>query len=666
MLRRRSRIAVAVLAACAVAAPAWAVAARTSTTTPPTPAPAPAAIAPLATTAAGVRLSNLLTEQLADAPDERPLRVFVHAGDVATGRAASIAAGLRPVFDLRSVGVVAADGPPAAIRALGGDRRIDYLEADSPIRFALDHTHRATRGEEARTVFQRTPSPKPRSKKPVKARAAFPTEIDGRGVSVAVIDSGVDGSHPFFTRPDGTSKVRVNLRQTCEEVEVLAATEGICAAAGIDGIFVDAPNNDSDTMANGGHGTHVAGIVGGLDTTLSDDRTLHGAAPGADLIALGTGRAIYISGAVPALQWVLDHHADPCGDRSCPPIRVVNNSWSSSHDYVADDVVNKLQRELIAAGVTVVWAASNDGGDGTEKLTSGYGQEPTPGALMIANYDDANSGTRDNQLDSSSSRGLQGSVDTYPDLAAPGAYVLSSCRAYLPVCSTGLEVVENGDYNSISGTSMAAPHIAGIVAQLLQVDPTLTPAEVEDVLEDTAHRFTAGGPYEADLESRNAGSLTSFDKGHGLVDVVGAVARLLGVTAPSPLPDCPSTGPVATDPQGDASGALGVSTDPALNEPGLDITSLALATDASDLVATVAVSELGDSPSPTSGQGEYFDINFTHDGRKFYLAATRGADGTQAFELGYYPSTRQLIAADLKGEFSPATRRSVSACPSLW
>jgi serine protease AprX len=68
---------------------------------------------------------------------------------------------------------------------------------------------------------------------------------------------------------------------------------------------------------------------------------------------------------------------------------------------------------------------------------------------------------------------------------------------------------------------MAAPHIAGIVAQLFQARPSATPAQIEAALKGSAYRYTNGAPYQT------VGSYqTSFDKGVGLVDVVAAVGRL--------------------------------------------------------------------------------------------------------------------------------------------
>ena len=122
-----------------------------------------------------------------------------------------------------------------------------------------------------------------------------------------------------------------------------------------------------------------------------------------------------------------------------------------------------------------------------------------------------------------SSRGKAGDQSTYPDISAPGEDITSSCRLYLPICATGLKPEGNGNYNTISGTSMAAPHIAGIVAQLFQAKPDATPAQVEEALKKSAYKFTDGAAYEP-----GALGTTSFDKGYGLVDVVAAVQALTG------------------------------------------------------------------------------------------------------------------------------------------
>ncbi len=291
------------------------------------------------------------------------------------------------------------------------------------------------------------------------------------------------------------------------------------------------PNTvDTDTISGGGHGTHVSGIVAGRPTTVSDGTTVQGAAPGAKLVSISTGAVLFIIGADSALNWVLENHDAPCGEgvpaSTCPPIKVTNNSYGPSNggEFDPNSATVKLQRALAAEGVLTVWAAGNDGGDGSESLTNPPGQDPTGGVLSVASYYDQDTGTRDGTVSDYSSRGDRTDPSTWPDLSAPGEDITSSCRPYLAICSTGLRPVNGpgpldvATFNTISGTSMAAPHIAGIVAQMVQAAPTASPAAIESALKGTTHKYTDGSPYAA------GGS--SFDKGTGLVDVVAAATSL--------------------------------------------------------------------------------------------------------------------------------------------
>jgi serine protease AprX len=147
--------------------------------------------------------------------------------------------------------------------------------------------------------------------------------------------------------------------------------------------------------------------------------------------------------------------------------------------------------------------------------------------LSVASFNDQSTGTRDGTVSSFSSRGASTRTSTWPDISAPGENIISGCRLYLPICSTGLDphngpgLLDVGTYNVISGTSMAAPQITGIVAQLFQAKPSATPAEIENALKSTAYKYTNGAPYQA------VGPYTSsFDKGTGLVDVVAAATSL--------------------------------------------------------------------------------------------------------------------------------------------
>ena len=458
-----------------------------------TPAiPAQSSAAPLAVRA---NISDFLADELPTLGLTERTTVMVHGTDLAAAERAVARTGMRRTMSFDRIGVVVARGTAAQIAAARVQPGITYLEGNQPIEFSQYTSHEATRGAEAMQTLT----------------GADGTALTGTGVSVAVIDSGVDPNHPFLTEEDGTSAVVSNHKTVCDPFEAFCEV-------------VEVPTNvDTDTLSLGGHGTHVAGIVAGRPTQLSDGSTLHGAAPGAKLVSLSTGAALVIIGADAALNWVLENHEAPCGAgvpaSECRPIKVTNNSYgpSGGGEFDPESATVKLQRALAAEGVATVWAAGNDGGDGSTSLTNPPGQDPTGGILSVASYNDLETGTRDGEVSEFSSRGEAGDPSTYPDVSAPGDTITSSCRIYLPICSTGLAPVEGGDYNTISGTSMAAPHIAGIVAQLFQKSPTATPAQVEDAIKQTAYKYTFGAPYSGG---------TSYDKGYGLVDTVAAANAL--------------------------------------------------------------------------------------------------------------------------------------------
>ena len=443
----------------------------------------------------GAEVSDHLAEQLPTLSLGERTTVMVHGTDLAAADRAVAATGMTRAMSFDTIGVVVARATRSQIAAARRQPGVTYVEGNQPIEFSQYTSHTATRGAEAMQTLT----------------GADGTALTGTGTSVGVIDSGVDPTHPFLTEADGSSAVVSNNKTVCDPFEAFCEV-------------VNLPNNvDTDTLSVGGHGTHVAGIVAGRPTELPDGTTLHGAAPGAKLVSLSTGAGLFIIGADTALNWVLENHEAPCGEgvpaSVCPPIKVTNNSYgpSGGGEFDPQSATVKLQRALAAEGVVTVWAAGNDGGNGSESLTNPPGQDPTGGILSVASYHDLETGTRDGELSDFSSRGLASDPSTWPDLSAPGDTITSSCRVYLPICSTGLDPVAGGDYNTISGTSMAAPHVAGIVAQLFQKSPAATPAQVEQALTTTAHRYAFGAAY-------TGGS--SYDKGHGLVDVVAAAGAL--------------------------------------------------------------------------------------------------------------------------------------------
>lgn len=417
---------------------------------------------------------------------------------VAKARTAAAGAGLRLGTRYDAIDVFVAYGSPRGFSQLATTGVATYIEHNGEISLFTDTSHAATRGSDVLAG---------------EVTLEDGTIIDGSGIGVAVVDSGVDGTHP-----DLVNRMGGNVRIYC-------AAPGGGLAINLEGLgFSECRGpkmavemDDTDTPGAGGHGTHVAGIVAG-DGTASDGE-FHGAAPGATLYGVGIGTGLVVENALDGLAWVLENH-----DQVEPAIRVVNNSWGSGHqEYDPDSnfysATHKLIEALVDAGLVVVFAAGNSGGNGSSATTSAQCLNPAPGVICVANYDDGDSGTRDGTIASSSSRGEDGNPDTYPDISAPGTWIMSTCRITLPVCSAHFSPAFDNAYAELSGTSMAAPHVAGIAAQVLQADPTLTPGAVENLLKETAHKFAWGAEYDENG--------TSFEKGHGLVDVLAAVETLL-------------------------------------------------------------------------------------------------------------------------------------------
>lgn len=325
--------------------------------------------------------------------------------------------------------------------------------------------------------------------------------LTGKGVGVAIVDTGVDATHP-----DLADHVTHNRK--------LVGPEHLDALGGkhpphqpVDTLVVPAdalPYSNSDTTS--GHGTHVAGIVA-ADAHTGPDQI--GVAPDADIIGYGTGDALQIFTVLAAFDDVLAH-------REAWGIRVVNNSWGSSgRMFDPDHPINVATRTLHDAGVVVVLAAGNDGAEGT---INPYSVAPwvisTASASVAGEPSDFSSGgyEHDNSLPSPvpADRHLHFEGDRvgiyHPDVTAPGSDITSSGTP------TGVGVASPappGGTATLSGTSMAAPHVAGVAALLLQARPSLTPDQVRRVLQVTAAPPAGGSPF--------------WKSGYGFVDASAAV-----------------------------------------------------------------------------------------------------------------------------------------------
>ena len=301
----------------------------------------------------------------------------------------------------------------------------------------------------------------------IRANEVQALGIDGAGVAVAIVDSGIDATHP-----DLRNRVTHNVKI------VDGSAVGLSTAPLI--IPVDqGPYNDSDT--SGGHGTHVAGIVAADNT----DGQVLGVAPGADLIGYGTGDTVFIFSILAAYDDMMTHRADW-------RIRVANNSWGSSFRlFDPDEPINQATKAAHDAGIVVVFAAGNET---TEMAINPYSVAP----WVIS----AGAGTLNHQRASFSSGGIEFDDSSLgplpPGDEKHGSFIGDRIGLYHPsVTAPGVNIVSTGTNGvlvtslpggtaSASGTSMACPHVAGVVALLLEKRPTLTPDEVKSVLQVTA------------------------------------------------------------------------------------------------------------------------------------------------------------------------------------
>ncbi|MBE54715.1 MAG: hypothetical protein CMB00_05730 [Euryarchaeota archaeon] len=310
------------------------------------------------------------------------------------------------------------------------------------------------------------------------------TGYDGSGVTVAVIDTGIDSLHVGLDDLDDDNSTH--------DPKVIG--------------FYDPVNNPDKTNGteiqaydDQGHGTHCAGTVAGTGAPTYEHA---GMAPQANLVGvkvLDAGGSGSFSVVMAGMQWTVEN-------RYKFNIRAASMSlggpgpieWTSAEE----DSVNRYANEMVRAGISMLIAAGNSAAPGTIGTPGGAEDVITVGALnkntAIAEY---------------SSEGPTEEGRVKPNIAFVGSDVMSTQH-------------NSGDgYVAFSGTSMATPGVAGTVALMLQANPDMSPFDVRNILQETAtyrecHYMGANQPCAEDLIPKNRQNNVY---GHGHVEALAAV-----------------------------------------------------------------------------------------------------------------------------------------------
>ena len=288
--------------------------------------------------------------------------------------------------------------------------------------------------------------------------------------------------HRHHRRPPGLPESRWN------------STSRVIASAVID-------PNASTAADTYGHGTAVAGLIAGNSHYRGDGDPLQdqyaGSAPNANLISIKVanddGQATTLD-ALYGLQFAVDHKDDY-------NIRVINMSFRSTDaESYTTDPLDAAAEQAWFDGITVVAAAGNMG---TASDAVSYAPGNDPYVITVGAVDDQ--GTADNSDDVVASWSSQGTTQdgfAKPDVVAPGAHIVSTLAPNSDFASLCPTCVINGSYFQVSGTSLAAPIVAGVAADLIAAHPDWTPAMVKGALVNTATQLP-GGANEVNATAAN-------------------------------------------------------------------------------------------------------------------------------------------------------------------
>ncbi len=437
---------------------------------------------------AEAQIDPQLASRLASALPTDELQIVVsyeQSGPVSAAQVQALKSlGIEKGVTMRTLPIAGALATPAEIRALAARDDVASIYFNAPLRY-FNKEQRELSGA-ARVV-----------QNPNDFSKSIP--YSGRGVAVMVNDSGIDATHEDLKLGEHV------VQNVLAPQNILAALASDFAGPGIVPMTYveDQPNTDLGS----GHGTHVAGTVGG--TGQRSNGLYRGVAPGAKLVGYGSGGVLLILDAVGGLDYAATNQFSYSA-----PIRITSNSWGTSGKFEPLNPVNIATYELYKRGIVSVFAAGNDGPG--EDTHNPYAQAP----WVIS----VGAGEKDAVLTSFSSRGKRGESGTFtmpdgkewtyfnePTIVATGVDIISTralSGALPPLAAeqdaAALAPAHLPYYTHSSGTSMATPHVSGILALMFEANPDLTPAQAKAILEDTATNMTGRLAWEAGAGHVNA------------------------------------------------------------------------------------------------------------------------------------------------------------------
>ncbi|MFN8532862.1 MAG: S8 family serine peptidase [Dehalococcoidia bacterium] len=338
-------------------------------------------------------------------PESGPVRLIVAYQPGPNGAMMSPPAGLAHRVTNGSVTVFDAPsgGGQAALKALRADPRVRHVEIDQPIEAHVQPNDLRYSDQWALAK--------------VGAPTAWNVVTGTRTITVAVIDSGVDLTHPEFAG------------------RILPGWN-----------FVAKDGNANDDY---GHGTHVAGIIAAAGNNKDG---IAGMAWGVTILplkVLNASGAGYGSDLILAIDYARERGA-----------KIVNISLGSSG---ASTLLQEALDRANAAGILVIASAGNTGASGNAAVYPGA----SPSVLAVG------------ATDSNDKRAGFSTSGSYVDVSAPGVGIISTYR--------------NGGYLTMSGTSMAAPMVAGLAALIWSRTPTMTAAQVRQAILDSSLELGTSG-----------------------------------------------------------------------------------------------------------------------------------------------------------------------------